>query len=295
MNDRKRQVLTTAQRLFVEKGFSATSVQDILEEAEISKGTFYNYFPSKNECLLAILEHIKEETAMRRRALLLGKSVSNKDILVEQISLQVQISEEQNLLPLFETIFHSGDSALKTFITNHYTEELAWLSGRIIDVYGEEVTPYVSDCTVLLLGMLQNMTHIWMAHTNGEVSYKKLVQFIMRRMDAIMTDMINKHDIFIGTEIFFKAEIKDDKTYSKQQLITQLSGFQKHLDDGNNAGEKQYIHFLVDELHQEQPRNFLIETITHSFYKAFKETSHEANAKEIAANLWRYVDAAGDH
>lgn len=31
MNERKRQVLLTAQRLFIEKGFSTTSVQDILE------------------------------------------------------------------------------------------------------------------------------------------------------------------------------------------------------------------------------------------------------------------------
>ena len=33
MNDRKRQVLLTAQRLFIEKGFTTTSVQDILDES----------------------------------------------------------------------------------------------------------------------------------------------------------------------------------------------------------------------------------------------------------------------
>ena len=60
MNDRKQQVLLTAQQLFVEKGFSATSVQDILDEAKISKGTFYNYFSSKNECLIAILDNGRE-------------------------------------------------------------------------------------------------------------------------------------------------------------------------------------------------------------------------------------------
>ena len=54
MNNKKHQVLLTAQRLFIEKGFAATSVQDIINESKISKGTFYNYFSSKNECIIAI-------------------------------------------------------------------------------------------------------------------------------------------------------------------------------------------------------------------------------------------------
>ena len=79
MNDRKRQVLLTAQRLFIEKGFSTTSVQDILDESCISKGTFYNYFSSKNECLIAILEHAHDEATVRRRELLIGQDLSDKN------------------------------------------------------------------------------------------------------------------------------------------------------------------------------------------------------------------------
>lgn len=290
MNDRKRQVLITAQHLFVEKGFSNTSVQDILEESGISKGTFYNYFSSKNECLLAILQQIMDETTARRRELLLGQSLSDKDILAEQISLQMQVSEEQNMLPLFEAVFHSGETELRKFILEHLEQELFWLSERICDVYGEVAAPYAADCTVLLMGMLQNMTHIWMTRSEGQVDHPKLVHFIMRRIDAMVKDMIKTNDIFIGGEIFFNVKTKDEKTYSKKQLITQLAGFQKYLDEENNPDEKQYLQFLMAELRQEQPRIFLIDAITHSFYKAFKDTFHEAEAQEIAAKLWHYVD-----
>ena len=293
MNDRKRQVLTTAQRLFVEKGFSATSVQDILEESNISKGTFYNYFSSKNECLLAILDHISDETAIRRRALLMEESNSNIDIFVKQISLQMQVSEEQNLLPLFEAIFHSGDPELRKFIKNYYDEELSWISGRIIDVYGERVAPYVSDCTVLLLGMLQNMTHMWMVRAKGKSDHTKLVHFIMRRMDAIIPDLIDSNDIFIGGNIFSITET-NEREFSKQHLVTQLSALQEQLKEDNSSGEKQYLDFLIEELQQEQPRAFLIETITHSFYKAFKESSLKTEAQEIVSKLWLYVDAVNE-
>jgi AcrR family transcriptional regulator len=42
--------------LFAKKGFSETTVEDITEAADVGKGTFFNYFPSKDHILLAFGE-----------------------------------------------------------------------------------------------------------------------------------------------------------------------------------------------------------------------------------------------
>lgn len=47
MHERKKQVLRAAHQLFIDKGFHQTSINDIIEYSDISKGTFYNYFSSK--------------------------------------------------------------------------------------------------------------------------------------------------------------------------------------------------------------------------------------------------------
>ena len=44
-------IIDTAWKLFHEKGFSETTINDIIREAEISKGTFYYYFRSKDNML----------------------------------------------------------------------------------------------------------------------------------------------------------------------------------------------------------------------------------------------------
>jgi AcrR family transcriptional regulator len=44
-------IVEAAIGLFRERGFEQTRVQDILDEAEISLGTFYNYFPGKDAVL----------------------------------------------------------------------------------------------------------------------------------------------------------------------------------------------------------------------------------------------------
>src|SRR5271170_3369100 len=42
--------------LFARKGFTETTVEDITESADVGKGTFFNYFPSKDHILLAFGE-----------------------------------------------------------------------------------------------------------------------------------------------------------------------------------------------------------------------------------------------
>lgn len=45
----KEQLLDVAQRLMLEKGYTATSVDEICQEAGLSKGSFFHYFESKEE------------------------------------------------------------------------------------------------------------------------------------------------------------------------------------------------------------------------------------------------------
>lgn len=48
---RRRQLLATAKRLFLERGFEQTSVSAIVREAGVAQGTFYLYFKSKKDLL----------------------------------------------------------------------------------------------------------------------------------------------------------------------------------------------------------------------------------------------------
>jgi AcrR family transcriptional regulator len=47
-------ILSEATRLFAEQGFDATSVQDVVDAAGVTKGAFYYYFGSKNDLLYEI-------------------------------------------------------------------------------------------------------------------------------------------------------------------------------------------------------------------------------------------------
>lgn len=56
-SDSKTRILDATYSLMLSKGFPATTVDEICEAAEVSKGSFYHFFKSKQELTLAMLEH----------------------------------------------------------------------------------------------------------------------------------------------------------------------------------------------------------------------------------------------
>jgi len=54
VEDKRRQLLDAAVRVFARKGFHASRVGDIAEEAGVAHGLLYHYFDSKDEVLEAI-------------------------------------------------------------------------------------------------------------------------------------------------------------------------------------------------------------------------------------------------
>lgn len=58
--ERKMQIITAAANLFAEKGFHRTTTRDIADEADVSEGTLYNYFDSKDDLLLDIMDMLDD-------------------------------------------------------------------------------------------------------------------------------------------------------------------------------------------------------------------------------------------
>jgi AcrR family transcriptional regulator len=59
--DRKKKatrdaIFKVAQKLFNQKGFENTSVEDITEKVDIAQSTFFNYFPRKEDILVEIFK-----------------------------------------------------------------------------------------------------------------------------------------------------------------------------------------------------------------------------------------------
>ena len=108
---RKEAILRTAEKLFFEKGYEETSIQDILDALSISKGGFYHYFESK----IALLEEISRQKCAGnveriRMELFSGKlnSIQRVNLLLSAIFPFGRETPEYNALT-FKVSYIDGD------------------------------------------------------------------------------------------------------------------------------------------------------------------------------------------
>jgi len=63
--DSRQEILRTAARLFQQRGYDATSMNDVAAALKLSKGGLYHHFQSKDEILFEIMNHAMEITDER--------------------------------------------------------------------------------------------------------------------------------------------------------------------------------------------------------------------------------------
>lgn len=292
MNNRKRQVLLASLKLFAKKGFHSTSIQDILDEAHISKGTFYNYFSSKKDCLVAILEIGRSDATLRKAELLIGKNLSDKSVLAAQISTIMQVNRERDLLPIFESILHSGDQELKKIVKEYHLKEMEWLSRRLVDVYGERIVPYRYDATILLFGMIHQMLHIGSMTAGEAIDPVVTSKYALRQLDLIVPSLIENNDYYLGPDL--QNYIFENTKYevpTRYEILDQLKGFRSCLESDIPESCIEYTDCLIEEFSMEKPRYYIIGTIAYQFYNSFRDSKHALETIEIANEIWKVTRA----
>lgn len=182
----REQILDVSARLFIEKGYEKTSIQDIINELQMSKGAVYHHFKSKEEILHGVLDRKflrvsseinriilskKDLTALEKLRMVFMYSINDNESRLMDISIKSKckdpyfilgnIEEMMNrVVPIIRDIVEMGqiDGSLKS----EYPQEVAeviimlaniWLSPIIFQRTPEDIVKKIK----FLKHMLENM------------------------------------------------------------------------------------------------------------------------------------------
>ena len=85
-NERKQEIIDTALKIFIRKGYEKSSVNDILREIGIAKGTFYHYFKAKEEVLDAIIADTTRTIVNKIKGIIADNFLNPEDKLLNAFS-----------------------------------------------------------------------------------------------------------------------------------------------------------------------------------------------------------------
>ncbi|MFO7316067.1 MAG: TetR/AcrR family transcriptional regulator [Bacilli bacterium] len=285
MNKRKKAVIDHALRLFVEHGIAKTSIQQIIERAGISKGTFYNYFSSKTECIEAILEQARYDASLLRAELMIGKDPTDINVFANQIAVLWKINQESGLDVLYEEILHSGEDELKELVLRHRILEFEWFRLRLIEVYGDEMRNYGFEAAILFYGMFQYLTFTCKISNHHSISLEEIASILLKYLEKIIDMMINEKTAVLNAD-----KINTILSISKKQYRLDISEIKKKLEDlikeNLSSNQKEITMAIIEEFHRESPRTIILNALLKVFIDEFKGSELEQTVKEIASLIW---------
>ncbi|MCD7746933.1 MAG: TetR/AcrR family transcriptional regulator [Firmicutes bacterium] len=184
-NERKNEILDIAEQLFKKKGYTQTTVDDILKESGIAKGTLYYHFKSKEDILLAMIERQVEERKNAMRAIAEDSSIS----AVEKVVRSIQHLSDSGLMA--DRIYVKGNAELHH---TSFTLSLAAFSPIFTKIVEEGIesgvfaTPYPQESVELLFCASELHDPQVFSWSDEERSRKKKAFYWMLELTLGMTD-----------------------------------------------------------------------------------------------------------
>jgi len=124
--ERRERLFRAAMEVFARKGFAETTVEDITNAADLGKGTFFNYFPSKEHILLAF----GEMQLAKLKAAFEEMRAANVPVPVFMRSLGARMTQEPMRNPAIIRIL------LQAFLTDSPVREpMLNLQNRVIAIH----------------------------------------------------------------------------------------------------------------------------------------------------------------
>lgn len=117
-------ILNVSSKLFIEKGYDNTSIQDIINETHLSKGAIYHHFNSKEDIFLKICDDIGYENSRH----------------LAKIRDRTDLNGKEKLIAIFKESFMSENQKVTFKLMPNLLENSKFLSISIKQIY-EIVAP----------------------------------------------------------------------------------------------------------------------------------------------------------
>lgn len=207
--ERRKELIDTAERLFVTAGYDQTAISDIVREVNVSQGAYYYYFDSKEDVLVAILER---NIAIMEAAL---KQIANRNDLDEAAKLDAMINQFVSLTvsgkKILNYIHQENNATLKKKLTKIKSfSRIAPLMAEVISKGAEKGCFDVSrplETSYLLVILLASALHIFtLSETTKDLKETEKGDKVNREnIRAALEDLLGKtlgvHDYKFSLQI----------------------------------------------------------------------------------------------
>lgn len=186
-------ILEAATRLFIEKGYEHTSIQDIINNlGGLSKGAIYHHFKSKEDILEAVTDRMNEESNKMLEGIRDRRDLTGKEKLKTLFKASVNRSDMDDLFTVAPDMSNNSKLLFSTFrdtVDNVAPEYILPIIEQGISD-GSIQTDYPAELAELIILVANMWTNPMIFNNTIEEYYRKLMVF-KQMMEGFGLDIVD--------------------------------------------------------------------------------------------------------
>ncbi|WP_080874450.1 TetR/AcrR family transcriptional regulator [Oceanobacillus timonensis] len=262
MKQRKEEMLDAAVQLFQTNGFHSTSIENITTACGISKGAFYKHFDSKESMILEVLQRYYDKLFWEADHF--PKDVHRSPLQVLQTKVTVELEKSIGYRYFFHAVLTDfppdGKGPIPKSLYRMQRQLHEWHKNALLEAFGQTAARYLTDLAVVMEGMIHSylMKIIW---EGPVIPLDRVGDLIVECLHAIVANDEHLYPVL-------PSQLKTDRSrvsilesikHSLETIRAELHREQK--ENQENEKDMQTIDFLIDELGQKRPREFLVDAL----------------------------------
>ena len=173
--DKRAVILDAALRTFVKRGYPKTKVAEIASEAGVAEGTLYNYFPSKEDLLLALFDEKWNAIIHEVKSKINRLDDPNKKLKAIFSSVVRMFRKNRQLAEIFMIDIKQSSIFLNNYTINRIVEFLDLIEdileeGKRKGIYRKDLDSRVAK--MIIFGAAQGILLSWVLSESTAVKNK---------------------------------------------------------------------------------------------------------------------------
>ncbi|SFK40217.1 transcriptional regulator, TetR family [Halobacillus dabanensis] len=259
MEQKSIYIIEQSIKLFAQKGFSSTSVQEIANACGMSKGAFYLHFKSKDALLLQIFNYYYQRIQVRM------EDIQNLDVDERtKFTKQLQVTFEEIadhrefiIMQIREQAIPFNEN-IEEFLTQMRINSYLFYKKHLESIYKERIQSSIWEVSLMLQGIFKGYMDLVIIE-GANLDFEALSEAMVKRADYIVDGFINHNDQPVIDEKIMKQTIpqvfQSDEKESIVEELDELAIREEQQD------VKDTIHVLIEEINRETPRPAIIKAL----------------------------------
>ncbi len=286
--DKRKAILEAAVELIAAKGYNHTSMQQIADSVEISKGSLYSFFPSKEDLIISIYEHYQQLVFERAFVVGLDGNLPAYERFAKQFQVQFEGILEYKSYMKMHMRGESAQSGEKLEAMGHRMRGrlFSWLERNLLELYGDKITPYKWDLMWMTQSIYTSYTGL-MISSESVLAPEALGKHIVRQIDILAGDFLaGKSKPLLDDEMMRPFSVGMDREGAFTSFEKRENAWKALYDRVHELDHSKYYLEVTDRISEQSRKSKPDEIVMRGLFHLLKEEAMlKSEAEELEKEL----------